>query len=59
MYSLPEKCSKGSGGTKDWYVFAKQSNLIISLPKGQNDVQLNDVQLYVRGKTIWISLVYE
>ena len=27
MFSLPEKCSKGSGGTKDWYVFAKQSNL--------------------------------
>ena len=58
LYSLPEKCSKGSGGTKDWYVFTKQSNLIILLPEGQKKI-ITDGQSYVRGKTIWISLVYE
>ena len=46
LYSLPEKCSKGSGGTKDWYVFAKQSNLIILLPEGQTKI-ITDGQLYV------------
>lgn len=46
MYSLPEKCSNGSGSTKDWYVFAKQSSLIILLPEGQKKI-INDGQLYV------------
>ena len=46
MCSLPEKCSNGSGSTKDWYVFAKQSNLIILLPEGQKKI-INDGQLYV------------